>query len=394
MTDVRHGAPAVVDPVRAWIIVAALAVGSFLFVTVETLPIGLLSDLAAGLAVSEGTVGQLVTVYAFCVMAAAVPLTVAFSRFPRRALLIGVFAVFVAATTASALAGNYVVLLVVRAVLAMAQALFWSVAVSLAGTLVPDARKGRAIALVYAGISFAQLLGVPGGVALGHWLGWRWAMGVLPVAGLVVVAVLAAFLPPVQGHEPIRARRVFALLGRTRVRTAMIAITAAFTGTYVAFTYISPLLQRVGHVQPDMVSVFLLLFGLAGVGGNALAGVLVDRRPYTTVFVAVGGMLTVVVAFAALGGRTPVTVLTVVAWGLCGSAMPTVFTAWALRLAPADREAITALLVIAVNFGLGAGALVGGGLLNGAGTSGVTSAAALLLATALAAAVLGSRQRP
>ncbi|WP_131735447.1 MFS transporter [Actinomadura roseirufa] len=399
MTDVRSdgspgtatGGASPVGPLRAWTIIIALSVGSFLFVTIETLPIGLLSDLASDLSVSDSAVGQLVTVYALCVMLAALPLTVAFSRFPRRALLVGVFGVFVAATATSALARDYAVLLAVRAVIAMAQALFWSVAVSLAGTLAPRGRTGRAIALVYAGISFAQLLGVPGGVALGHWLGWRWAMGTLALAGLPVLLVLAAAMPSVHGHAPIRAREVAALLGRRRVRVTMAAITVAFTGTYVAFTYISPLLQRVGHVSAGMISVYMLLFGAAGVAGNALAGGLVDSRPRTTVVAAIGGIFAVVVTFASLGGWTPVTVLAVVAWGLCGSALPTVFTAWALRVAPDDQETAMSLLVIAVNFGLGAGALLGGRLLDGVGPHAVAWGAAVLLGMALPTAVSALR---
>lgn len=377
--------------VRAWVTIVALAFGSFLFVTSETLPIGLLSELSADLRVSESAAGQLVTAYACCVAAGALPLTMLLSPLNRRASLPAVLTVFVVGTALSAWSPGFEFLLLARTVVAMAQAAFWALAVSLAARLAPPGRQGKAIALVYAGISFAQLLGVPGAAALGHRLGWRDAVLVLALAGLLTLLVLAVSTPPLDGRSAVRPRQVAGLAARGRVGAAVVAMGVSFTGAYVAFTYLSPLLQRIGGVEAGMVSLFLLLFGTAGVAGNALAGMLVDRRLNWAIFLAVGGLFGTLALFGLAARWPPVAVISVALWGLCGSAMPTAFTAWALRLAPADHEAMTALLVIAVNAGLGTGALLGGRILAGPGAHAVVWGATALLGTALVAVTLVMR---
>ncbi|MFC5745398.1 MFS transporter [Actinomadura rugatobispora] len=377
---------------RVWLTIAALSVGSFLFVTSETLPIGLLSELSADLNVSESAAGQLVTVYAFCIALGALPLTMLLSPMNRRRSLLAVFAVFVVGTALAAWSPGFGALVATRTVVALAQAAFWAIAVSYAARLAPPGQQGRAIAMVYAGISFSQFLGVPGGSALGHALGWRTAMLVMALAGLLTLLVLAAATPPMEGQAPVGPRQVAGLAAQGRVLTAIAAVALSFTGAYVAFTYLSPLLQDIGGVETGMVSIFLLLFGMAGVGGNALAGMLVDKRLTWALYLAVGGLFGTLVLFGLAARWLPVAVVSIVLWGLCGSALPTTFTSWALRLAPTGQEAMTALLVIAVNLGLGTGALVGGRLLAGPGAEAVVWGATALLGAAAAAVTVVARR--
>lgn len=361
----------------------ALSAGSFLFMTAETLPIGLLSELSAGLGVTESTAGQLVTVYALCVTVVAVPLTVALSRVDRRWLLVGLLAAFTLANVASSAAPNYSALLVARAVMAMAQAVFWSIAAALAGRLLPSDKRGRAIAVVYAGISLSLVVGVPAGTAVGHWLGWRQAMVAMAVSGGLTLLVLLVTVPSVPGSAPARMGRIALLLRGSSVRRAVVVTAVAFTGVYVALTYLSPLLQDISGVPERWIQFFLLLFGIAALGGNVVVGALVDRRLRTTLFLSVGGVFTAVVLFGLAGQWIAVAVVAVLMWGVAGAGLPTAFTTWALRLAPTDHDAVSSLFVVAVNFGIGAGALVGGWLLSGAGLYGVVWAAAGLLAAAL-----------
>jgi predicted MFS family arabinose efflux permease len=370
---------------RVWLVAVALSAGSFLFMTAETLPIGLLSELSAGLGVSTSAAGQLVTVYALCVVATAVPLTMALSRVDRRRLLVGLLAAFTLANVASAVASTYAVLLVARAVMAMTQAVFWSIAAPLAGRLLPAGQRGRGIAVVYAGISLSLVVGVPAGTAVGHWLGWRQAMVAMAIAGAATLLVLLVTVPSVPGTALGRRGRIALPLRGSPVRRAVAVTAVAFTGVYVALTYLSPLLQDVSGVPESWIQFFLLLFGIAGLGGNVVVGALVDHRLRTTLFLSLGGILAVVVLFGLAGRWLAVAVVAVLLWGMAGAGLPTAFTTWGLRLVPPDdHDALSSLFVVAVNLGIGAGALLGGRLLDGLGLYGVVWSAAGLLTAALA----------
>jgi predicted MFS family arabinose efflux permease len=158
---------------RATAALAALTAGTFLYVTTETLPIGLLAPIGADLGVSAAAVGLLVTVYALVVVVASIPLTTLTRGVPRRALLCTLLALYVLSALASAAAGSYAGLMAARVVTALSQAAFWSVVVPVAAGLFPAEVRGRALAVVFGGASLAAVIGVPVGTWVGQHFGWR-----------------------------------------------------------------------------------------------------------------------------------------------------------------------------------------------------------------------------
>lgn len=369
---------------------AALTLGTFLYVTTETLPVGLLEPIAADLGVSASRVGLLVTVYGLVVVVASIPLTRLTRALPRRPLLCALLALYVASALSSALAAGYGGLLVTRLVTAVGQALFWSIVVPVAAGLFRTEVRGRALAVVFGGGSLAAVAGVPLGTWIGEHLGWRWAFVALAAAGLVALAAIGAFLPATgarldaagAGSAP-DARRFWALMTVTVLAT---------TGAFTFFTYLSPYLADV-RVPAGLLSAVLLLRGLAGIAGVAVGGPLVDRRPRAAIAVPVGlqavALLTLV--------RPPGALAAVLLVGLTGYAFAGFVTPLSTRImqvAPGSVDLAVSGASTAVNVGITLGALVGSALLAGPGAWATALAGGVLTAGALAVAALDRPARP
>src|SRR5689334_16733744 len=182
---------------RARIVLCALALSTFFYVTVETLPIGLLPQIADGVHVSDSSVGLLVTAYGLVVVIATIPLTRLTHRWSRRRLLTTLIVTAAIATAISALAPAYPALLAGRALAALSQAVFWAVVTPAAASLLALESRGRAIAVLYAGSSAGPLLGVPAGTWLGQQAGWRVPFLALSIVGLAIAAVIFTLMPSV-----------------------------------------------------------------------------------------------------------------------------------------------------------------------------------------------------
>ena len=360
----------------------ALAVAAFAYVTTETLPIGLLLLITADLGVSPSTAGLLVTWYGLVVVAASIPLTHLTRRVPRRLLLSGVLAVFVLTTWVSAAASSYSMLLSARVVTALSQALFWSVVVPTAAGLFPPRVRGRVIAVVFAGSSLAAVLGLPVGTWLGQQAGWRTAFLALSGFGLAAMVTIAACLPttlPGGGH---------AARGTTpdarRYLTLMTMTILATTGTFAAYTYITPFLTEVSRFPAAATGPLLLVRGVAGIVGVAAGGALVDRNPWAAMLIPVTAQATALLGLYALAG-TPVAAVGLVALsGLSFAALTTALASRVLQVAPGNADMAAAGAATAVNVGITAGAFIGSILLPGLGVRSTALVGGLLSLAALA----------
>jgi predicted MFS family arabinose efflux permease len=363
-----------------------LAVGTFVYVTTETLPIGLLLPISADLGITPSAAGLLVTWYGLVVVVASLPLTQLTRRVPRRPLLCGLLGVFVLATWASAAASGYWMLLGARVVTALSQALFWSVVVPTAAGLFPPRLRGRVVAVVLGGGSLAAVLGLPLGTWLGQQAGWRAAFLALSGIGLTATVALAAWLPagaPGRGHT---ARGTDP--DRRRYLTLMAMTVLAATGAFAAFTYITPFLVEVSGFPAAATGPLLLVRGVAGIVGVVAGGALVDRRPWAAMLVPVAAQTTALLGLYVLGG-TPVAAVALVALsGLSFGALTTALASRVLQVAPGSADLAAAGASTAVNVGITAGALVGSVLLPGVGVRGTALLGGLLSLAALAAALV------
>jgi predicted MFS family arabinose efflux permease len=383
-------------PVHHRAALAALAASAFVYVTAETLPVGLLPQISEGLAVTEARVGLLLTSYAVVAGVTTIPLTAITMRIPRHRLITGTVAVFVVSQVAAALAPTFGVLVLARLICAVAHGVFWSAIAPVAARLAPPGLAGRATAMVFLGNSLAIVLGVPLGTALGQWLGWRTAIGVLAAAGAVCVLLLIRLLPVLPAlpqdrdtSVAARLRASVAILRSGPVATVCLITMVLVAGHFAAYTYIAPLVRRDGGLEGVALSALLLGYGAAGVLGTWFVGRHVDRRPGPLLTAMLVLMAVSLVALVPVLGVVP-TVLAALLWGGTFTAIPVCLQAAILRVAPQARDAASAVYVVAFQVGIGAGALIGERLV-GAGRLGVLPVVGAVLVVASAVLVWRSR---
>jgi len=367
---------------RALITLAALTLSTFAYVTAETLPIGLLPQIAGGLGVGTSAVGLLVTAYGLVVVIFTIPLTRLTHRWSRRRLLGVLLLVFSLATALSALAPSYPALLAARVVTALSQAVFWAVVSPAAAALFRPAVRGRALSILYAGSAAAPLAGVPAGTWLGQQAGWRVPFVVLAGLGLAILVALRALLPdlPPGRGDTDRGTAPDAVRYRVLVLTTALVVTGSFT----AFTYINPFLTEVSGFPESAVGPLLLIRGLAGLLGVIVAGMLVQRYGWITLVAAVGGQAVALAAQFALGPAQVAAVIATSASSFALAAMTVVLGARVLEVAPGDTDLAAAGTSTAFNVGITAGALIGSALIAGVGVRSLALVGAVVASAAFA----------
>jgi DHA1 family inner membrane transport protein len=298
----------------------ALAIGAFGIGTTEFVVLGMLPEIAEGLGVSVSAVGLLISAYAVGVVVGAPTLTALGVRFTPRQTLVGLMVVFVVGNALSALAPGYTTLVVARVLTALAHGAFFGVGAVAARGLVARDRSAQAISLMISGLTLANVVGVPLGTFVAQQVSWRLVFGAVAVIGVVTIAGLLAWLPPVAGEPAglaselgaFRRRQVWLVLGLTAV---------GFSAMFAVYSYVSPILTDLGGIPAGWVTPVLALFGIGTTIGTLVGGRLGDRYGFSFVTVGMVVQAAVLVAFALLA-RTPVAaVVLLVLFGTVGFAI-------------------------------------------------------------------------
>ncbi|GAA2842151.1 DHA1 family inner membrane transport protein [Aminobacter aminovorans] len=297
--------------------ILALAVASFCIGTTEFVIMGLLPEVAADLGVSIPAAGLLVTGYALGVVIGAPIIAVGTAKLPRKPVLIGLAMMFVLGNLLCAIAPTYWTLMIARVITAFGHGAFFGIGSVVAASLVPANKRASAIALMFAGLTLANILGVPGGTALGEAYGWRATFFAVVVIGLLSVAAIAWLVPagvapPGKGGVAGEVK----VLGKLQVWLAMIISALASGSLFAVFTYIKPILTDVSGLSVESVTWVLLLFGGGMTIGNIIGGKLADWKLMPTAIGALVVMAAIHVAFAELSSSAPAAILLVFMWGV------------------------------------------------------------------------------
>ena len=359
--------PARIAPKFPWTGLIALATATFLSVTSEMIPTGLLPDMSASLGVSEAQIGLLVTVFAFTVVVTSAPLTALTRRWPRHGLLIGILVVLGISNALTAIAPDYAFVVGSRVLGGVAHGMFWSIVGAYAGHLVPKEQIGRAVSITLGGGTLAFVLGVPLGTFAGHVFGWRLSFGLLAALMMVGALVIWRFLPAVEREADGKRRRERdRTVPRPRDRTIplviMVCVIAAVTmvGHYAFYTFVVPFLTGPMGVPSGDVGALLFLYGIAGAGGLILAGSVFGPRPQLGLILALVVTGIAVAALAVLAGQIVLALIAFILWGLAFGALPPLLQTRMLHTSsPAFRDTASALYTTSFNVGIGGGALVG-----------------------------------
>lgn len=361
-------------PIALW----ALAVGAFGIGTTEFVIMGLLPQVGADLGVSLSSAGLLVTGYALGVTLGAPPVAILTTHLPRKTLLLGLMVIFTLGNLACAVAPGYGTLMAARVLTSLAHGAFFGVGSVVAANLVKPDRQASAIALMFTGLTLANVLGVPFGTWLGQAWGWRATFWAVAAVGLAALAAIAALVPADHGAHQGNLRGELRALGRPQVLLGFAMTVLGFGGVFTAFTYIAPLLTDLAGFPPSAVSPILLLFGVGLVLGNTYGGKLADRRLMPTLVGSLALLAAVLAIFTFSVHSKIAAVATVAVLGAAAFATVPPLQMRVLAKAGGAPNLASAFNIAAFNLGNAAGAWLGGVTIDhgpGLGATPLTAAA-------------------
>ncbi len=364
-----------------WVALLALAMAGFICILTESLPAGLLPQIANDLGITEAKAGQLVTLYAAGSLVAAIPLTVATRGWRRRPLLLLCILGFLIFNTVTALSSVYVITLIARFCAGVAAGVLWGMTAGYARRMVPESLKGKAVAVAMVGTPLALALGVPIGTFLGTYAGWRLIFGTVSILTLVLIVWVFWKVPDYEGEakqNQLPLHQIFLLPG---IRPILFVVLAWVLAHNILYTYISPFLAET--TLAHRVDLVLLIFGVTSVIGIWMIGLLIDRYLRTLVLLSIAIFAFASAAMGIWIDQPAVIIIGVIAWGLTFGGAATLLQTAIAHAGGHSADIAQSMLVTAWNLGIGAGGMVGAILLHWIGARFLPGSLVLLLCIAL-----------
>jgi len=351
-------------PLALW----ALALSAFAIGTTEFVIVGLIPTIAASLQVSVPSAGLLVSLYALGVAIGAPLLTAMTGRVPRKQLLLGLMVLFTVGNLVAWMAPNYTALMAARVLTGLAHGVFFSIGSTIATSLVPKEKAASAIALMFTGLTVALVTGVPLGTFIGQHFGWQATFLAVSLLGVIAIVGSAILVPSdIAGSKPAPLLTQLAVLKKPRLLLVYAITTLGYGGSFIAFTYLAPILQEVSGFAASTVSLVMLVYGVSVAGGNIWGGKMADRLGPVRALQIVFALLAVVLFVLAFTAPSkPLVLLTVLAWGAVAFGNVPGLQVYVVRRAERDApqavDVASGLNIAAFNVGIALGAW-GGGLI-------------------------------
>ena len=376
---------------QSWGAVFAMSLAAFVLVASEFMPVSLLTPIAADLHITEGQAGQGISVSGLFALFASLLIASVAARVDRKPLLLSLTVLMIVSGTVVAFAPNYWVFMIGRALIGVAIGGFWSLSAATAMRLVPEDQITRAMAIVNGGNALATVIAAPLGSFLGELIGWRGAfLCVIPVAVIASVWLLFS-LPAMKSQSGSGTENVFRLMKSLPVALGMVAVSVFFMGQFMLFTYLRPFLETVTHASVSMLSLMLLVLGLAGLAGTFLIEAFLKNGLHRTLIVIPILMATIALALVSFGSSAATTTVLLGLWGLVATAAPVGWWTWLARTLPEAAEAGGGLMVAIIQLAIASGATVGGLVFDSSGYRATFELSAALLGVAAALAFLAAR---
>ncbi len=363
----------------------ALAACTFGLGTGEFVVAGLLLNIASDLKISTSTAGLLVTGYAIGVIVGAPVVTIFTRRLPRKQTLLFVMGLFIVGNLLCATAPRYHIFMGARVITGLAHAALLGLGSIIAAELVPAGKRASAIAVMFTGVTLANVLGVPLGTLIGQTFGWRFTFWVVTLLGVLAVTGIISLVPRVPQEKPPSVLQELRVIRRPQVLLAF-AITALGNGSVVTvFTYIVPILVKTSGFSQRAVSPILLLFGLGFVAGNMLGGKLADRWLMASLVGTLASLAAVLASFTITSHYHFATLVTVFLFGVAAFGMVPGLQLRVVAKAEGAPNLASAFNIAAFNVGAAGAAYLGGVTLDSKlGLNGVPLVGALVAVAAAA----------
>ncbi|NEN87284.1 MFS transporter [Paenibacillus elgii] len=376
------------DQKRSILALLALAISAYAIGTTEFISVGLLPLIAENLHISVTTAGLTVTLYALGVTFGAPVLTSLTTGMSRKSLLVAIMVVFIAGNSLAAASGSIGVLLIARVLSALSHGVFMSIASTIAADLVPENKRASAISMMFSGLTVAIVTGVPLGTWIGQQMGWRAAFVTIAVIGLVALIANLILIPAsLRKGVPTPVREQVKLVTNGRLLLAFAITALGYGGTFVVFTYLSPLLHEITGFAENTVAVILLIYGVAIAIGNVVGGKVANRRPlkalfYMFILQAIVLLVLMVTAPFKVAGLITIFFMGLLAFmNVPGLQIYVVMLAE--RFAPGAKDVASAVNIAAFNAGIAIGAYLGGVITDSMGLIHTTWIGAIMVLAAV-----------
>jgi len=364
----------------------ALAMAAFICILTESLPAGLLPQIAQDLRITESLAGQLVTVYAIGSLIAAIPLTTATRGWRRRPLLMFCLIGFLLFNSITTFSTSYGLTLVARFLAGVSAGVLWGMTAGYARRMVPDSQKGKAMAIAMVGTPLALALGVPIGTFLGTHIGWRLIFGSLSILTAFLLVWVQWRLPDYEGEQTSNQLPLFQIFKLPGVRSTLFLVFTWVLAHNILYTYIAPYLA--GTLLANRTDLVLLVFGIASVLGLWIVGMLIDRILRTLVIISLAGFALASIAMG-IGSEQPIIILSAVAvWGLTFGGAATLLQTAIAQAGGESSDVAQSMLVTVWNLAIGGGGVSGALLLELLGANFLPGSLFILLLPALIVAWL------
>ena len=348
------------DNIKKWLPVISLTLSTFIFNTSEFIPIGLLTSIADDFAITESKAGLLITIYAWVVALASLPLMMAFAKTENKKLMLSLVALFTASHILSGFSNSYVMLMISRIGVACSHAVFWSIVTPLAVHVAPEGHRSTAVSMIITGSSIAMIVGLPLGRAVGLMVGWRVTFLLIAILSAIVLFLLAAFLPKVPSDNNISLKTLPTLVSTPALLCIFVMTALTITGHFTAYSYIEPFLGQVAGFTNGEITMVLSAFGVIGIIVSVLFSKYYDRHQFAFLRVAVLGICICTLLLGISSGNSFIMVFTCLLWGLSINCFNISLQSCIIDYSPFGTAIAMSIYSGIYNVGIGAGALVGG----------------------------------
>ncbi|WP_232598623.1 MFS transporter [Photobacterium carnosum] len=346
---------------RSWLALLILAISTFTIVNTELAPIGLLTLMANGLHTSESAIGMTVSLYAWVGALSALFASLFLGNIAKKKLLMLLILVLFVSNIMSATINSYSLLLLSRVLGAIAHGAFWAMIGATVISMVPPKYIGAATSIVFGGVSAASVFGVPISNFIGLHFGWRGAFWLMAILCIVTFIGIAIIVPQITSKSAIGFNALKGVFKSVTLWKIYAATLLTVTAQFAAFTYIEPWLHTQHALSQNLIPIALLVYGLAGLAGNVLTAMFIDRHLKSVVFISVLFICTVLVLLGF--NKSFISVIWIfigmIVWGVAVSGIFVGFQTWVLRVAEDKAFPASALYVSFFNMAIGIGASFG-----------------------------------
>jgi DHA1 family inner membrane transport protein len=348
-------------PASLW----ALTISAFAIGTTEFVIVGLLPTVAKDLDITIPSAGLLVSLYAIGVAIGAPILTALTAKIPRKALLTAIMILFIVGNSLASIAPGFYTLVIARIVTGFAHGVYFSIGATIAASLVPEEKRATAISIMFSGLTLAIVTGVPLGTFIGQHFGWRATFIGVALLGLIGLLASMALVPKnLKNGEPTSLKSQLKVLANKRLILAFLMTALGYGGTFVVFTYLSPILQEITNLQEETVTLILLVYGIAIAIGNLIGGKVANKHPLKALLWMFGLQGLVLLVFFFTMSNAVLSIITLFFVGVLSFAsvpgLQLLVVQIAERELPGTEDVASAINIAAFNVGIAIGAYAGG----------------------------------